>query len=136
MTKSRIVILGGGFGGLFTALDLVGSGQVTLVSEENHFLFKPMLYEYFSGEVEEWHIAPKYTELLDDSIQVIKGTVASIDLEGQEISLTEFKDGLRYDLLVMALGGITNYAGVKGAQEFAIPFRKIEHADLLRRRMK
>ena len=60
---SRILILGGGFGGLFTALDLTGAGEVTLVSDEDHFLFKPMLYEYLSGEVEAWHIAPEFKEL-------------------------------------------------------------------------
>ena len=58
--RARIVIVGGGFGGLFTALDLSGSCDVTLISDADHFLFTPMLYEYFSGEVEEWHIAPKY----------------------------------------------------------------------------
>ena len=44
-----IVILGGGFGGLFTTLDLAGRADVTLVSDD-HFLFTPMLYEYLSGE--------------------------------------------------------------------------------------
>ncbi len=55
---AKIVILGGGFGGLFTALELAGAGEVILVSDEDHFTFKPMLYEYLSGEVEAWHIAP------------------------------------------------------------------------------
>ena len=41
----KIVIIGGGFGGLFTALDLNGTGQVTLINEEDHFLFRPMLYD-------------------------------------------------------------------------------------------
>src|SRR5205085_3968630 len=49
--QPRIVVLGGGFGGLFTALYLAGSGEITLVSDEDHFLFTPMLYEYLSGEV-------------------------------------------------------------------------------------
>ena len=53
MARPRVVILGGGFAGLFTALEL-GSGDVdvTLVTDEDHFLFTPMLYEYLSGEVE------------------------------------------------------------------------------------
>ena len=46
-----------------TALELAGTGEVTLITDENHFLFKPMLYEYLSGEVEEWHVAPPYKEL-------------------------------------------------------------------------
>jgi NADH dehydrogenase FAD-containing subunit len=41
-----------------------GAGEITLVSDEDHFTFKPMLYEYLSGEVAAWHIAPNYSELL------------------------------------------------------------------------
>ncbi len=78
--EPRIVIVGGGFGGLFTALELAGAGSITLISDEDHFLFTPMLYEYLSGEVEEWHIAPKYRELLDENISLIQGAVANIDL--------------------------------------------------------
>src|SRR5216684_8942103 len=77
---AKILIIGGGFGGLFTALDLAGTGEVTLVSDEDHFLFKPMLYEYLSGEVEAWHIAPNYTELLDERVRFVRGEVTKIDL--------------------------------------------------------
>src|SRR6266511_2863157 len=68
--EPRIVIIGGGFGGLFTTLDLNGTGHVTLVSDADHFLFTPMLYENLSGEVEAWHIAPKYRELLDERVNL------------------------------------------------------------------
>ena len=79
MTKAKIVVIGGGFGGLFSALDLAGAGDVTLVSDEDHFLFKPMLYEYLSGEVESWHIAPSYQELLDERVKFIQSAVTEID---------------------------------------------------------
>lgn len=132
--KAHIVIVGGGFGGVFTALELAGYADVTLVSDEDHFLFTPMLYEYFSGEVEAWHIAPKYRELLDDDVSLVTDPVSSIDLDKGKVHL-ENKEPLSYDILVMALGGITNYAGVEGAAEHSIPFRKIAHADMLRQRM-
>jgi len=135
MADARILILGGGFGGLFTALELAGSGHVTLVSDEDHFLFTPMLYEYLSGEVEEWHIAPTYSELLDNNVNFIQDEVSSIDLQSQSVSLENYKDVLNYDVLVLAVGGITNYVGVTGAEEHTIPFRKIAHADRLRRVM-
>jgi NADH dehydrogenase len=135
MAQPRIVILGGGFGGVFTALELAGSGQVTLVSDEDHFLFTPMLYEYLSGEVEEWHIAPKYSELLDDNVNFIQDEVANIDLRSQSVSLANYQEVLNYDVLVLAVGGITNYVGVTGAEEHTLPFRKIAHADHLRRVM-
>lgn len=135
MSKARILILGGGFGGLFTALELAGSNDVTLVSDADHFLFTPMLYEYLSGEVEEWHIAPDYSELLDDSIRVVRGVGEKIDLTNHSVALKDYPDPLEYDVLVLAPGGITNYAGVDGAEEFSIPFRKIAHADKLRQTM-
>jgi NADH:ubiquinone reductase (non-electrogenic) len=137
MTKrdTHTVIVGGGFGGLFTALELAGTGKVTLISDEDHFLFTPMLYEYLSGEVEEWHIAPKYDELLDEEVHLIQATVAEIDLEARTIKFEEKPETLSYDVLVMAVGGVTNYAGVEGAAEHSIPFRKIAHVDLLRQRM-
>lgn len=133
--KAHTVIVGGGFGGLFTALDLAGTGEVTLISDENHFLFTPMLYEYLSGEVEEWHIAPDYKELLDESVNFIRDEVMNIDLEAHSVSFKSGREPLKYDVLVLAVGGISNYAGVEGAAEHSIPFRKIAHADKLRLRM-
>jgi NADH dehydrogenase len=133
--QARILIVGGGFGGLFTALDLVGAGEVTMVSPEDHFLFTPMLYEYLSGEVEAWHIAPQYKELIDDRVRMIRGEVEGIDLAKREATLKGREGKLSYDVLVIALGGITNYWNIEGAEEFALPFRKIAHADALRARM-
>ena len=132
---AKVVILGGGFGGLFTALDLAGAANVTLVSDSDHFLFTPMLYEYVSGEVEAWHIAPRYDELLEDNVNFIQSAVTGIDLTSQTISLSSREKSLNYDVLVLAIGGITNYVGVEGAKEFSLPFRKLEHADNLRQIM-
>jgi demethylphylloquinone reductase len=131
MAKSRIVIIGGGFGGLFTALELAGSADVTLVVDSDHFVFTPMLYEYFSGEVEAWHIGPRYDELLDDNVRLVNAPAVDVDFDAQTVVL-ENQAPLPYDALVLAVGGVTNYAGVPGAEEFSLPFRKIEHADALR----
>lgn len=135
MSKPKVLILGGGFGGLFTALELAGSADITLVSDADHFLFTPMLYEYLSGEVAAWHIAPRFDELVDESVHVVQGVVTGIDLKTQTVSLANSEKPLSYDVLVIAMGGITNYVGVEGAAEFSLPFRKLEHADELRRRM-
>src|SRR2546427_8860550 len=97
---AKILILGGGFGGLFTALDLAGAGEVTLVNDEDHFLFKPMLYEYLSGEVEAWHIAPDCRELLDEKIRFVKGAVTNIDLDARLVTLANRGEPLSYDALV------------------------------------
>ena len=134
MAKARIVIVGGGFGGLFTALELSKSTEVTLVVDSDHFVFTPMLYEYFSGEVEAWHIGPRFDELLDSDVRIVTERAISVDFGAQTVAL-ENQESLSYDVLVLAVGGVTNYAGVPGAEEFALPFRKIEHADELRRLM-
>jgi NADH dehydrogenase len=133
--EAKILILGGGFGGLFTALDLAGAGEITLVSDEDHFLFKPMLYEYLSGEVEAWHIAPNYSELLDENVRFVRGAVQSIDLKARSVAIAGRHEPISYDVLVLALGAVTNYWGVAGAEEFTLPFRTIAHANHLRRRM-
>lgn len=133
--NARILIVGGGFGGLFMALELAGAGDVTLISDEEHFTFTPMLYEYLSGEVEAWHIAPYYKELLPDDVNFVRGDVSGIDLDAREVSIDGRSDKLSYDVLVLAVGGISNFWGIQGAAEHSMPFRKIAHADALRARM-
>src|SRR5258708_6054405 len=131
----KVLIIGGGFGGLFTALDLSGAGEITLVNDEDHFLFKPMLYEYLSGEVEAWHIAPECKELLDEKVRFVQGKVTNIDLDAGAVSVAGRAEPLSYDVLVFAPGAVTNYAGVAGAEQFSLPFRALNDANRLRRRM-
>lgn len=133
--RATILIIGGGFGGLFTALDLSSIGDVTLISDEDHFLFRPMLYEYLSGEVEAWHIAPDFKELLDNQAKFVRGVVTKIDLDAGTVSLADRPAALSYDALVISPGAVTNYAGVEGAEQFALPFRRIDDANHLRRLM-
>ncbi len=90
--SAKILIIGGGFGGLFTALDLSGAGEITLVSDEDHFTFRPMLYEYLSGEVEAWHIAPNYSELLD-GVKIVRGEVAIGDRDAHQRRLRAGRAG-------------------------------------------
>lgn len=134
-TRARVVVVGGGFGGLFTALELSGAVEVTLISNEDHFLHTPLLYEYLSGEVEEWHIAPPYRELLDERVRFVQGAVVSVDFDKKEVTVAGRVRRLSYDYLVLAVGGVTNFWGIEGAESYTLPFRKIRHADDLRRRM-
>jgi NADH dehydrogenase len=133
--RKRVLIVGGGFGGLFTALELGNHADVTLVSNEDFFLFKPMLYELLSGEVEPWHVAPYYKELLDDSVRFIKGEITNIDLDVREATISGRDRRIAYDILVLAVGGVTNYWGIEGAEQFALPFRSFSDAAALRKRM-
>ena len=68
----RIVILGGGFGGLYTALRLsqfpwTSPPTITLVDQQDRFLFAPFLYELLTNEMQTWEIAPPFVELLGDT---------------------------------------------------------------------
>ncbi|MDJ0584366.1 MAG: FAD-dependent oxidoreductase, partial [Microcystis sp.] len=73
MTDSspKICILGGGFGGLYTALRLSQlpwtdqhTPQITLIDKNDRFLFSPLLYELVTSELQSWEIAPPFSELL------------------------------------------------------------------------
>ncbi|MEG3439722.1 NAD(P)/FAD-dependent oxidoreductase [Pannus brasiliensis CCIBt3594] len=127
----QTVILGGGFTGLFTALHLAHQGyprSVILIDRHDRFCFKPLLYEYFSGEMEADQVVPRYEELLQDSgVIFARDSVESIDLPGRRARLVG-GDEYNYSNLVLALGSVTGYFGVEGAKENALPFRTREDA--------
>jgi len=138
----KILILGGGFGGLYTALrlqELDWEGdfpEITLVDKGDRFLFSPLLYELITEEMQSWEVAPYYTELLEDSkINFIQDTVTGINLENKTVSL-ESNSTLEYDRLVVAFGGTTPSQTVAGAKEYAIPFRTLNDAYTLKERLR
>ena len=134
-SRNRICILGGGFGGLYTAIrlsqlpwDQHPIPEITLVDQRDRFLFTPLLYELLTDELQTWEIAPPFTEILaDTSIQFVQGTVTDINLETQQVQLAEQAD-LSYDWLVLAMGGKTPMEMVPGAAAFAFPFHSLEDA--------
>src|SRR5437588_11026186 len=133
--RARIMVVGGGFGGLFTALSLAGAGAVTLVSNEENFLHTPLLYEYLSGEVEACHIAPPSADCSERVVEVWLGAVTDVGLDKRGVTVAGRVRRFPYDYLVLGVGGVTNFWGVEGAESYTLPFRKIRHADDLRRRM-
>lgn len=143
---SRICILGGGFGGLYTALQLTQlpwtvQPEITLIDRNDRFVFSPLLYELITDELEAWEIAPTFSELLAGSgIQFIQGNVTAVDTANCQVSVTtpllpmevlNFK----YDRLVLAIGGETPVDLVSGALEYAIPFRTLADAQRLQLRL-
>jgi len=142
-----ILILGGGFGGVYTALHLERllrkqskdrSVRVTLVSRDNYFLMTPLLFEAGSGVLEPRHTVNPIRPLLK-STRFVEGEVERVDFD-RRVVMARHESGfdpfeLPFDHLVFALGGITNYVGVEGAKENSMPFRKLQHADNLRARM-
>jgi demethylphylloquinone reductase len=143
MTHPRICILGGGFGGLYTALKLtqfpwspLEKPEITLVDQRDRFVFAPFLYELLTGELETWEIAPPYTELLSNTgIRFHQAEVAGIDIDAKQVRLRELPE-LAYDYLVLAMGGETPLDLAPGVAEHAIPFRTIADAYRLEEKLR
>ncbi|MBW4520118.1 MAG: NAD(P)/FAD-dependent oxidoreductase [Scytolyngbya sp. HA4215-MV1] len=135
----QTIILGGGFTGLFTALHLSHQHyprSVILIDQNDRFCFKPLLYEYFSGEMDMAQVVPQYEELLQQSgVIFVQGSVQSIDLTQQQVQLVS-GDHYSYSHLVLALGSVTGYFGVEGAKENALSFRTEADAIVLDRRLR
>lgn len=136
----KIIIVGGGFGGLYTALRLIQLDwkqppEITIIDQNNRFLFSPLLYELITEEMQSWEIAPHYADLLANTpIKYIQDTVTDIDINEQKVITNH--DSLSYDRLVIALGGTTPTDLVKGAKEYAIPFRSLENAYQLKEKLR
>jgi demethylphylloquinone reductase len=139
----RIVILGGGFGGLYTALRLsqlpwesTQKPEIVLVDQSDRFLFSPLLYELLTGELQTWEIAPPFAELLHNTgVRFCQAVVGGIDLEQQRVQLQNGPE-IPYDRLVLALGGETPLDMVTGASSYAYPFRTIADAYRLEERLR
>ena len=140
---NRICILGGGFGGLYTALRLNSLPwkssepvEIVLIDQRDSFLFAPLLYELVTGELQTWEVAPPYAELLAGTqVRFIQSAVDAVNLATRQITLS-IGETLSYDRLVLALGGETPLNIVPGATEFAIPFRAVQDAYRLQDRLR
>ncbi|MBW4425064.1 MAG: NAD(P)/FAD-dependent oxidoreductase [Nostoc desertorum CM1-VF14] len=145
MTKqnSRICILGGGFGGLYTALRLsqlpwesTQKPEIVLVDQSDRFLFSPLLYELLTGELQTWEIAPPFEELLQGTgVRFYQGVVSEIDIEQKQVNVQNGPE-IPYDRLVLALGGETPLDLVPGATAYGYPFRTISDAYRLEERLR
>ncbi len=133
------IIVGGGFVGLFTALHLSHrhySDPVILIDPQDRFVFKPLLYEYLTGEMQDEQVLPRYEELLEGSkVAFVQDRVTKIDLEQSRVELAS---GLHYDYryLVLGVGSTQGYFGTEGAKENAFAFRTQEDAVKLEKHLR
>jgi NADH dehydrogenase len=140
----RIVILGGGFGGVYTALRLEkrlprdGSVEVTLVNGENFFLFTPMLHEVAASDIDITHIVSPIRSLLPRT-RFFSGDVTAIDLDARRVTIRhgseQHSHDLEYDHLVLALGSITNFYGLPGLERHAMTMKSLGDAIHVRNRL-
>jgi NADH dehydrogenase len=142
----RIVILGGGFAGVTTALELAKrcAGtlpvHITLVSDQNFFLFTPMLAEAATGAVESRHVLYPIRPLCGKwGIEFGEMSVEAVDLERRRVIArhrrSETRQQIHFDKLVLALGAAPNTSIVPGASEHALTFKGVGDAVKIRNRV-
>ena len=136
VTAAPVVIVGGGFGGLYTALALAGRKghpPILLIEPQSQFLFLPLLFELLSQEVRRWEIAPRYDTLLaGKGVAWLQDRVSSIDCQTRTVH-TEAGQTLSYSRLVLATGARTNSFGIPGVEAHTLGFRSLQDVERLQR---
>ena len=135
--RPHIVIVGGGFGGIYAARHLAKLPvDVTVIDRENYHLFQPLLYQVATAALSAGDIASPIRSILRrfKNVRVVMGEVTSIDKEGKRVSLKEGGD-YHYDYLVVAAGATGTYFGNDGWAKYAPGLKSIEDAIDIRRRL-
>lgn len=136
--ETRVLIVGGGYGGATLAHRLGDAVDVTLISDDNFLLSTPMLAEVAAGYLDPRHIVTPLRDLCPHA-EIIQGRVEAIDPD--EVSVTvegplgAGKRTISADVLVMALGSIPADFGVEGVAEYALDFKTIGDALAIRNRV-
>jgi NADH dehydrogenase len=137
-SRARVVIVGGGFGGLRAAKALADAPvQVTLVDRRNHHLFQPLLYQVATAALSPADIAQPIRSVLrgQSNLEVILAGVDSIDVAASEVVLDEDAGRLPYDYLILAAGANHAYFGHDEWAPSAPGLKTLEDALDIRRRI-
>src|SRR5436305_13047373 len=129
-SRPRVLVLGGGFGGVGAAQSLRKSEvDVILVDKHDYHTFQPLLYQVATGLLEQPAVGHPLRDLFDkqDNVRVHQDRVTGIDLDAREVRFTELAPE-SYDYLVFALGAEVNFFGVDGAAEHAFPLYTLPDA--------
>jgi len=141
---NRVLILGGGFGGIYAAIELERALRarpdvsITLVTRDNYFLFTPMLHEVAASDLETNTIVNPLRKLLR-RVKTFTGNIETINLERRCVAVTHGFDQhvheLSYDHLIVALGSSTNFFALPGVQDAALTIKTLDDAIELRNRL-
>ena len=132
MNKPKVVILGGGFGGLAAARALYKSAEVTVVDRHNFQTFLPLLYQVSTAGLAADHVAyPIRGALRKTNIKFRMGSPISIDHKNKEVKL-DSSEVLKFDHLIVALGSVSADFGIPGVTEFALGMKTVHEALTIR----
>jgi len=135
-TPARVVVLGGGFGGLYAARALRRAPvRLTVVDRRNHHLFQPLLYQVATAALNPSDIAMPIRRILrrQKNATVILGEATAIDVEARKVLLADGE--VPYDFLIVATGAAHSYFGHDDWAPFAPGLKTIEDALAIRRRI-
>ena len=133
--KIKIVIIGGGFGGVYTARNLYklfgNKADITIINKLNYFLFTPLLHEVATGGLTPQSIIESLREIFrNTNIKSIEDTVNEINRENKTVKTDNAV--YPYDYLVVSAGAETNYFNIPGAQENSFTLKNLNDAISLR----
>jgi len=137
MAYTRVVIIGGGFGGLNLAKKLGNTKlDVWIIDKTNHHLFQPLLYQVASAAVSPADIAVPIREILSpyENITVMMGEAVKIDKKNREITLGN-GDRVGYDYLILGVGARHSYFGKDEWEQFAPGLKTLQDALKLREKI-
>ena len=132
MNKPRVVILGGGFGGLTAARALHKAADVTVVDRHNYQTFLPLLYQVSTAGLAADHVAyPIRGALRKTPVKFRMGSPISIDHKNKEVKL-DSSELLKFDHLIVALGSVSADFGIPGVKEFTLGMKTVSEALTIR----
>jgi len=144
MTKTRVLIAGGGFAGLYAAkyldkkLARRSDVEVTLIARENFILFTPMLHEVAAGDLAPGDIVNPVRRILRH-VNFVEADLRDVDLATRTIrcvhGIEDVAFELQFDHLLLALGSETNFFDIPGVRDWAVTMKNLTDAALLRNRM-
>lgn len=132
----HVVIVGGGFGGLYTAQALGNQPvKVTLIDKRNFHLFQPLLYQIATGSLSPGDIASPLRAVVKkfDNVRVVMDEVMDINPDSKTLTLKHEAEALQYDMLVLATGGMTHYFGNDAWKAHTRSLKTVEEALDMRR---
>ena len=128
MNKPKVVILGGGFGGLAAARALHKAADVTVVDRHNYQTFLPLLYQVSTAGLAADHVAyPIRGALRKTPVKFRMGSPISIDHKNKEVKL-DSSELLKFDHLIVALGSVTADFGIPGVSQFTLGMKSVAEA--------